>query len=233
MTLNKKLYNLYIQSYDWNSRKKEYIRSLNSNLCELCKINKWEDVHHQNYDSLDYDNPGSEVDEHLIYVCKECHDQIHTLAIWEHSTRQEDMDKWLELLEEINRERRINFEISQKQEAEESKIKQENERKKIQEDQIRVEEYRKKKELEKTIKERELENERKKKDREVFSGGLLYLILFIGYIIFYNTLFQEINIDGLYLKNFGFLLSIFFSWFIYGIGLWLIGYSWIYFFHKN
>ncbi len=230
MTLNKKLYNLYIQSYSWNTRKKDYIRSLNSNLCELCKINKWEDVHHQNYDSLDYNNPGSELDKHLIYVCKECHDHIHILATWEHSTRQEDMDEWLGLLEERNIERRTNFEILQKQEAEEFKIKQENERKKRQEDQLRSEEYRKKREIE----ENERKEERNKKERnDLRRGIILYTVLFIGYYIFYNTIYIEIDIDGLNFKGLPFLFNIFLSFIIFGMGLWLIFSFWYEIFHKN
>lgn len=39
--------------------------------------------------------------------CKECHNYIHTLSTWIHSTRQEDMDDWLRLLEKINIDRRV------------------------------------------------------------------------------------------------------------------------------
>lgn len=39
-------------------KKKLYIQSRSNHKCELCRINDWEEVHHQNYDSLDYDNPG-------------------------------------------------------------------------------------------------------------------------------------------------------------------------------
>jgi len=108
---------------------------LNSSLCEICNFHKWEDVHHQNYDSMDYDNPWNELDQHLLYLCKDCHDNIHKLATWKHSTKQEDMDKWLSLLEEINKSNIIIYEENRLKELQEDirkkelyeKIKKENE----------------------------------------------------------------------------------------------------------
>ncbi len=91
-------YNLYIKTYYWYIRRKKYIDWLSSLKCEICNINEWEEVHHQNYDSLDYDNPWQELDEHLLYLCKKCHNDIHTLATGYHSTKQEDLDKWLCML---------------------------------------------------------------------------------------------------------------------------------------
>jgi len=184
MTFNKKLYNLYIKNYDWYIRKNDYINSLDIKLCELCKINKWEDVHHQNYDSLDFNNPGNELDEHLIYVCKECHNDIHTLAIWEHSTRQEDMDKWLKLLEEKNK---IRFKLFEENKEKERLLKEE----KLLKNKINKEneEIRRFKLLEKEKNENEKKNRNlrllnEKNEKENKENKLIFFIFIILYIIF-------------------------------------------------
>ena len=105
VNFNETLYKLYIQSYDWRIKKNEYINSLDNSQCEVCKINEWEEVHHQNYDSLDYENPWNELDKHLLYLCKKCHNEIHTVT-GKHSSKNQDMEVWLVLIKEnLNKEK--------------------------------------------------------------------------------------------------------------------------------
>ena len=82
--------------------------------CEVCEYNEWEEVHHQNYDSLDYNNPWYELDEHLLYVCKDCHNEIH-IATGKHSSNNEDMEAWLVLLNsELKKKKKIKKEKEKK-----------------------------------------------------------------------------------------------------------------------
>ncbi|NDK08897.1 hypothetical protein EOM39_06700 [Candidatus Gracilibacteria bacterium] len=104
MSYNKTLYNLYIKSYDWNQRKKEYISGLNTNKCEVCCKNKGEHVHHKTYYNIDYDNPGNEKDGDLLFVCIECHEAIHKLATGKHSSNEQDIYIGLEKLRDIHKE---------------------------------------------------------------------------------------------------------------------------------
>lgn len=64
-------YSNYIQSNEWKIiRKKVLIRD--NNLCQVCKKNSAEEVHH-----LTYDNLFREELEDLLSVCKTCHKEIH------------------------------------------------------------------------------------------------------------------------------------------------------------
>ncbi len=182
MIINKTLYNLYIQSYGWNKRKKEYINSLNSNLCQLCNIKKWEDVHHQNYDSMDYENPWSELDEHLLYVCKDCHEYIHTLATWRHSSHQRDMDEWLKLLTEINIKKRAKFEEKKRIEEELYRKKQEEERE--EREKIYKEEQRKYEKRKKEEEENELKRKKEEEKKEKISTIIISIIFLIVWYVF-------------------------------------------------
>ena len=124
--MNNKNYKLYIDGFKWNKRKNQYIDSLYTSLCEVCEENKWEHVHHQSYLSLDYENPGSELDEHLLYVCTECHHEIHN-ATWKHSSENKDMEAWLILWKShIENQKNIKKE---KEEEEKRKVRLEYERK--------------------------------------------------------------------------------------------------------
>ena len=213
MNLNKRLYNLYIKSYDWNNRKKKYINSLSSNLCELCHVNKWEEVHHQNYDSMDYDNPGNELDEHLLYVCKECHDSIHSLAAWKHSTNQRDMDEWLRLLEEINKIKRIEFKEKQKREEDDNRRKRE-------EAKIRLEEHKKERELEESIRKKGLEEKmvnKIKKEKEESRVTIFVIVCTIFYFLLFKIKFLPFltELDSLFIIFIFIVLYVIYIFFIF------------------
>lgn len=64
-------YNNYLQSEEWKLKRNEALIRDN-NLCQVCKINSAEEVHHITYINLLNENL-----EDLLSVCKICHTEIH------------------------------------------------------------------------------------------------------------------------------------------------------------
>lgn len=91
MSLNKKLYISYINSPSWKKIKDRIL--IERNICECCGEKNNIQVHHKTYKNI-----TEELDEDLLVVCENCHNKIHTLASWKHSTSQEDINEWLKLL---------------------------------------------------------------------------------------------------------------------------------------
>lgn len=65
-------YSNYIQSEDWKLKRSEVLLRDN-NLCQVCKKDAAEEVHH-----ITYDNLFNEKLEDLLSVCKICHKEIHS-----------------------------------------------------------------------------------------------------------------------------------------------------------
>ncbi|MBZ9650863.1 HNH endonuclease [Psychroflexus montanilacus] len=65
------LYHIYLASEEWKE-KRELVLKRDNNLCQKCKKEDAEDVHH-----LTYENFGNEKLTELISVCRKCHIEIH------------------------------------------------------------------------------------------------------------------------------------------------------------
>ena len=69
--MHKSEYVDYLKSDDWRERRKELMEEAEK-LCSKCG-EKATQLHHLNYDNLGEE----ELDEDVIAVCKDCHDEIH------------------------------------------------------------------------------------------------------------------------------------------------------------
>lgn len=68
-------YSVYIKSKFWVIRRNRYFQDFGRK-CLLCNSSKFVQVHHQEYDNNYY---GSEKDEMLIGLCRDCHEQFHSI----------------------------------------------------------------------------------------------------------------------------------------------------------
>ncbi|MDB5250666.1 MAG: hypothetical protein JWQ40_5060 [Segetibacter sp.] len=68
-----KVYNKYLESAAWLSKRSEILKRDNYT-CRYCASTKATQVHH-----LSYNNLGNEPDFELISVCKQCHQEIHCI----------------------------------------------------------------------------------------------------------------------------------------------------------
>jgi hypothetical protein len=71
---NPRSYKSYIASDLWTARKNRYYRT-HSRICTRCTSTSFIELHHMFYDSKSF---GYELDEHLIPLCKECHELFHS-----------------------------------------------------------------------------------------------------------------------------------------------------------
>ena len=68
-----KNYKIYIKSVFWERRKKQYYKN-HEKVCQACNAKKYIDLHH-----MWYKNYGNELDEHLVALCRECHEEYHSI----------------------------------------------------------------------------------------------------------------------------------------------------------
>lgn len=68
-----KKYAIYIKSKHWEKRKNQYYK-IHRKICQACNSKTYIDLHH-----LLYGNFGNEKDEHLTALCRECHEEYHTI----------------------------------------------------------------------------------------------------------------------------------------------------------
>ncbi len=66
-------YKLYIVSKHWENRKNLYYQS-HKRICQACNSSSNIAVHH-----MFYGNYGQEKDEHLVALCRDCHEEFHTI----------------------------------------------------------------------------------------------------------------------------------------------------------
>jgi hypothetical protein len=62
----------YICSPEWNARRNRYYRR-HGRACAFCGAVKWVELHHHTYERM-----GRELDDDLIAVCREHHQEIHS-----------------------------------------------------------------------------------------------------------------------------------------------------------
>ena len=67
-------YEEYIQSEDWKNKRKEVLLE-KGNKCFICGSSENIHIHHTNYRTL-----GDEDTRFLFPLCKECHEEIHSLV---------------------------------------------------------------------------------------------------------------------------------------------------------
>lgn len=65
-------YEIYLSSEKWKSKRKKVLERAKG-ICEGCRENKSEEVHH-----LSYKNKGNEFLFELVAVCIGCHDRLHS-----------------------------------------------------------------------------------------------------------------------------------------------------------
>lgn len=71
--LQRSEYRGYIASEEWQKTRKRYWRSSLPKYCYVCKADgEVLDLHHRSYKTL-----GKENLNHLVLVCRPCHDSIH------------------------------------------------------------------------------------------------------------------------------------------------------------
>lgn len=68
-----KKYKKYIKSGFWKQRKKHFYQR-NKKQCQACDSIKNVDLHH-----LLYKEYGNEKDEHLVALCRDCHQEFHDI----------------------------------------------------------------------------------------------------------------------------------------------------------
>lgn len=71
--LQPKDYSFYIRSRKWNKRRRRYFAT-NGNTCAICGSKEGLNLHHKTYQRL-----GMEEDADLVPLCKEHHDELHSL----------------------------------------------------------------------------------------------------------------------------------------------------------
>jgi hypothetical protein len=64
-------YKEYIKSHWWITRRNKYYQT-HKRVCQACLSTKHTNLHHMLYEDL-----GNEKDEHLIPLCRECHEEYH------------------------------------------------------------------------------------------------------------------------------------------------------------
>lgn len=69
-------YRIYISSKWWTDRKTLYYK-YHAKKCAVCESTKYIQLHHMTY--KDY---GHEKDEHLVALCRGCHEEFHTINKW-------------------------------------------------------------------------------------------------------------------------------------------------------
>ncbi len=68
-----KKYEVYINSHWWEKRKSKYYQN-HERICAACRSVNFITLHHMIYGDL-----GNEKDEHLIPLCRRCHQEYHLL----------------------------------------------------------------------------------------------------------------------------------------------------------
>ncbi len=67
----KKIYTEYINSRKWFSFRMKYIKKYGE-ICQICRIRNGQHLHHMTYRRL-----GNELDKDVLFLCIECHHDIH------------------------------------------------------------------------------------------------------------------------------------------------------------
>jgi len=75
MNETKEVYENFLESEDWKTKKSQIIKERGL-VCEKCgrEMTRWESqLHHKDYDN----ELGEELNESLMLVCLDCHNELH------------------------------------------------------------------------------------------------------------------------------------------------------------
>ena len=96
-----KKYNIYIKSEFWKKRRNKYFKDFGRK-CFICGSVKYIQIHHLEYDNNYY---GIEKDEMLVNLCRECHEQFHSI----YGTKRKMYDEFNEFIDLRQSEELLKF----------------------------------------------------------------------------------------------------------------------------